>query len=208
MNNMVNNKGSGADLRQITAIVPAAGVGARMPSYCPKQYRLLDEKTVLEHTVNMLCAHPQVTEVVVAISRDDGYFARTSLAHKAHVRTVVGGSTRAESVLAALVTATTPWVMVHDAARPCVTHADIDKLITCAQAHPHDGAILAVLAKDTMKQAQSGADAIATTIDRSLLWHALTPQMFMRETLLEALLHAQAQQLQVTDEASALELRG
>ncbi|OOE98313.1 2-C-methyl-D-erythritol 4-phosphate cytidylyltransferase [Salinivibrio sp. IB643] len=187
----------------ISAVVPAAGVGRRMQAHCPKQYLTLAGKTLLQHTVERLLAHPAISSVVIAISANDGYFAQTGLGEHADVQVVTGGLTRATSVQAGLAAVTTQWVMVHDAARPCVTHADIDALIAHAQSH-QDGALLAAPVRDTMKRANNDGQ-VAHTVEREALWHALTPQMFLTQTLKRALEIAGDQ---VTDEASAIEAIG
>lgn len=190
----------------IVAIVPAAGVGKRMQSAVPKQYLTIENKTLLEHTVHYLLEHPAISKVVIAISAEDAYFHSTSLSGNTRVVIATGGGERADSVLAGLEATDAEWVMVHDAARPCVRHDDIDALIAAAVSH-NDGAILAAPVRDTMKRgnAESG---IETTVCREQLWHALTPQMFRRTQLLEALKSALEKSLNVTDEASAIELAG
>lgn len=190
----------------VVAIVPAAGVGKRMKSERPKQYLTIENKTLLEHTVHHLLAHSAVSHVVVVIAEEDPYFASTSLAKDARVVLTTGGAQRADSVLAGLNATQAQWVMVHDAARPCVCHQDIDALIAAAISHPH-GAILARPVCDTIKRANS-AEHIDSTLCREALWHALTPQMFKRDMLLEAVEYAKSQSQTLTDEASAIELIG
>lgn len=194
----------------ITAIVPAAGVGKRMQADRPKQYLMLGERTVLEHTVAALLAHPRVGNVVIAVSEEDPYFCTLPLVHHPRVIRACGGKERADSVLNALRLVSqkklSSWVMVHDAARPCITQGDLTQLIECAQAHPV-GAILASPVRDTMKRGNV-TNTIEQTVDREALWHALTPQMFPVELLLSALENALAEQAIITDEASALEWIG
>ncbi|WP_407331305.1 2-C-methyl-D-erythritol 4-phosphate cytidylyltransferase [Enterovibrio sp. 27052020O] len=195
-----------AVVSDVVAIVPAAGVGKRMGAACPKQYLTIDDKTLLEHTVHYLLAHPKVSKVVIAIGAEDEYFQTTSLVSDSRVVVTTGGAERADSVLAGLNATDATWVMVHDAARPCVRHQDIDALIDAAASHD-DGALLASPVRDTMKRA--GTDSrVDHTVCREQLWHALTPQMFRREQLLAALQRALEQSLAVTDEASAIELAG
>ncbi len=194
----------------ITAIVPAAGVGSRMKADRPKQYLLLNGKTVLEHTIEQLLAFPLVNKVVVAITDGDPYFPELTLVHDNRVIRVSGGKERADSVLSGLSYVQehqlSEWVMVHDAARPCIRHSDIDKLI--AEVIPeHIGGILASPVRDTMKHATQ-AQCIETTIDRSVLWHALTPQLFTTELLYSALQTGLDKNLSITDESSAIELMG
>lgn len=197
-------------MNKMIAIVPAAGVGSRMKADRPKQYLTLLGKTVLEHTLEQLLAHPNIAQVVVALSLDDPYFCDLPLANHPRVIRVNGGKERADSVLSALEYVCQhqlgEWVLVHDAARPCVTHADISQLIATAMAHPV-GAILAAPVRDTMKRGD-GLQQIEHTVDRSALWHALTPQMFRAEPLRAVLNTALQQQAVITDEASAFEWCG
>ncbi|MGO1298140.1 MAG: 2-C-methyl-D-erythritol 4-phosphate cytidylyltransferase, partial [Vibrio sp.] len=170
---------------KITAIVPAAGIGSRMRADRPKQYLSLLGKTVLEHTVEKLLSHPQIGFVVIAVSDDDPYYAQLALTKHPRVISVSGGSERAHSVLSALDYVhhhrQSEWVMVHDAARPCVHISDITRLIDSVVTHAVGG-ILAAPVRDTMKR--SGAEnTITHTVERDALWHALTPQMFRTEAL-------------------------
>ncbi len=195
----------------INAIVPAAGVGKRMQADCPKQYLLLNGKTILEHTINKLLSHPVIEQVVVAISDTDEYFCQLDIAHHPRVKCVAGGQERSDSVLSGLAylaqqTDTNPWVLVHDAARPCITHQDISQLISQLELHAVGG-ILAAPVRDTMKRS-SVLQHIDHTVDRENLWHALTPQMFRLQDLHQALQQALDNQQTITDEASAMELLG
>ncbi len=193
----------------IVAVVPAAGVGSRMKADRPKQYLMINATTILEHTVNKLLAHPQVSKVVVAVSEGDPYFPELSLSQHPDVVRVKGGSERADSVLSALnyiqESHLGEWVMVHDAARPCIQQDDIDKLIEAALSHPVGG-ILAAPVRDTMKRGVDGQ--IDHTVERANLWHALTPQMFRTLPLQQALTEALEQGVSITDEASAFEWKG
>ncbi len=193
--------------KSIIAVVPAAGVGSRMQADRPKQYLKLLGKTVLEHTVSKLLAHPKVSKVVVAVSEDDPYFSTLALANHPQVIRVNGGKERADSVLSALnyicKHEVSEWVLVHDAARPCFTEQDVTRLIECAENHSV-GAILAAPVRDTMKRSDE-LQNIDHTVERSNLWHALTPQMFRTLPLREALIDGLASKANITDEASAFE---
>lgn len=189
----------------MTAVVPAAGVGKRMGSTVPKQYLKLAGKTVLEHSLARLLAHDAIERVVVAVSPEDQWFASLSLAEDPRVLRVDGGRERADSVLNALAVVTSERVLVHDAARPCLAYGDLDALLAAAQ--QPQGAILACRVRDTMKRG-NGRGAIAESVSRDELWHALTPQCFVTEELRQALADALAKGLAVTDEASAMELAG
>lgn len=197
---------------QFVAIVPAAGVGSRMLALCPKQYLTINNQSILSHTVNRLLSHKNIAKVIVALSDDDSYFAQTSLVDNPNVIRVSGGKERVDSVLSGLqVVDETQWVLVHDAARPCVTHDDIDKLIKQCIAS-NIGGILATPVVDTMKlAAESNINDevnVSKTIERSRLWHAYTPQMFKAKELKQAIEQAHAQGLLITDESSAIEHAG
>lgn len=196
-------------LQSVIAVVPAAGVGSRMKADRPKQYLQIHGKTILEHTVEKLLSHPQVSKIVVAVSDDDPYYPELPLNLNPLVIRVSGGTERADSVLSALDYITqqqlSDWVMVHDAARPCIQLSDIDKLISGAMTHDV-GAILAAPVRDTMKRGAQGQ--IEHTVDRVDLWHALTPQMFRSKPLRKVLSEALQQGVSITDEASAFEWKG
>jgi 2-C-methyl-D-erythritol 4-phosphate cytidylyltransferase len=195
-------------------VVPAAGIGARMTADRPKQYLPLAGKTVIEQSLDRLLNHPTITAAVVAISRADEYWAELNYAHKKSVQLALGGQERCDSVLSALqvlqqTANENDWVLVHDAARPCLRATDIDRLIQRCKDHPVGG-ILAVPVKDTIKQSTSAGEVstISTTVDRSTLWHAQTPQMFRLGMLRDALSKALAAGVSITDEASAMEWAG
>lgn len=193
----------------VIAVVPAAGIGSRMQADRPKQYLKLHEKTILEHTLAQLISHPSINQVVVAISPDDDYFHTLPCANADWLTVVEGGAERVDSVLAALTTlAPESWALVHDAARPCVSHDDIDALLSVMHS-ASAGGILATPVRDTMKRASLASPAtIAKTESREHLWHALTPQLFPTVMLRDALKQALHDNIAVTDEASAIEHAG
>jgi len=194
-------------LEQFIVVVPAAGVGARMGAAIPKQYLQLQDKTVLEHTLEALLSHSRVSKVVVALGAEDGWFSDLAIAKHSDVIRTEGGKERADSVLAGLrLCQDYQWVLVHDAARPCITHSDIDALIDTALSSDC-GAILASQVRDTMKRTDANGNIIKT-VEREYLWHALTPQMFPRQLLTDALSSGLAENKTITDEASAIELLG
>lgn len=188
-----------------TVVVPAAGIGSRMGASCPKQYLPLAGKFLIEHTLERLLAHPRIERVVVAIAADDDFFPTLPVASHPRLMTTTGGCERADSVLNGLSLVESEWVLVHDAARPCITHQDIDRLIHAGLAG--DGAILGSRVRDTMKRSDA-AGYIQKTVDRDQLWHALTPQFFRTTLLRDAIQQGQSQGLPITDEASAMELAG
>lgn len=190
-------------------IVPAAGIGSRMQADRPKQYLPLAGTTVLEYTLQQLLAHPQVSGLVVSLAGHDRYWPTLDIADDPRVITVTGGEERCHSVrngLKALMERTDPtdWVMVHDVARPCLTHQELDSLFSAAQTADSDGYVLGMPVRDTMKQT-SPAGVVETCPDRSRLWHAFTPQMFRLGELLSAIDFCLRAGKLVTDEASAME---
>ena len=191
------------------AIVPAAGVGKRMNADRPKQYLELADKTVIEHTLTRLLQADVFTAVAVAISEEDPYWSELPIASHEKIVKAKGGKERADSVLSGLHSIRdhaqdNDWVLVHDAARPCLTTADIHHLID-SLINDDVGGILAVASADTLKNVQG--NNILGTLDRSHIWRALTPQMFRYGDLKTALEQAVGNPA-ITDEASALELQG
>lgn len=189
----------------LTAIVPAAGIGSRMGADCPKQYLQLAGKTILEHTLERLLPHPAIAQVIVALAPHDRWFEALPVAADPRIVRVEGGAERAFSVLNGLHVAQGEWVLVHDAARPCLTHGDLDALI--ATAMNCGGAILGSRVRDTMKRSDGEGNIIAT-VEREQLWHALTPQMFPTRALKRALEEGLLLGATITDEASAMERAG
>lgn len=193
-------------LPKVVAILPAAGNGSRMASDRPKQYLTIHGKTILEHSLTALFRHPQIQRAVVVISPDDTHFATLPLAQDPRIRWVIGGKQRADSVLAGVrAIQDTEWVLVHDAARPCLHLHDLDRLLQLMR-HSAVGGILAAPVRDTMKRSQG--EIIDHTVERRDLWHALTPQLFPLTLLEHCLVRALNEGATVTDEASALEYCG
>jgi 2-C-methyl-D-erythritol 4-phosphate cytidylyltransferase len=191
------------------AVVPAAGVGKRMNADRPKQYLLLAGKTVLEQTLLRLLQADVFSAISVAISVEDPYWPELEVASHEKIITAPGGKERADSVLSGLksiraMASDDDWVLVHDAARPCLTASDIHHLIN-SLVDDEVGGILALSSHDTLKNVQG--TSILGTLDRSHIWRALTPQMF-RYGMLKNALEAAEGNPAVTDEASALEMLG
>lgn len=208
-------------------LIPAAGTGTRFnagearqstgKADLPKQYRPLGKagRSMLEHSVRALLAAPQIDTVFVVLSPGDPHFRTLDWSgagqrgqHVQHVEPLYcGGGTRRDSVLnglVAMVPAVDPndWVLVHDAARPCLQKKDLARLIAMAGGEG-EGGILAVPVADTLKRGD-GDDCILATEPRDGLWQAQTPQMFRHGLLMRALLQAP----EVTDEAGAVEKLG
>ena len=192
-------------------VVPAAGVGKRMGAHHPKQYFTLLNKTVCEHTLLRLLSVRAIEKIIVCLSPGDSWWPELSLFDEPRILTVDGGQERCDSVLNGLhflrnMAADQDWVMVHDVARPCVRVADIEKLMAATRDHLCGG-ILATPVRDTLKRAGEHQQ-IAETVDRTALWHALTPQLFRVAELTHALEAALAAGVTITDEASAIEWAG
>ncbi|WP_370516479.1 MULTISPECIES: 2-C-methyl-D-erythritol 4-phosphate cytidylyltransferase [unclassified Gilliamella] len=197
------------NLNDIIAIVPAAGIGSRMNSQIPKQYLKIGAKTILEHTLYKLLTHPQITQVIVVISPEDHLFSTFSIALHDKIKITLGGKTRADSVLAGLqLLNDKQWALVHDAARPCVDHDDITRLIETVT-NKKQGGILATRISDTVKRAYQDNDTVIDySEDRTYLWGAATPQLFNAGELKTCLQHALNDRIAITDEASAVEYCG
>ena len=191
------------------ALVPAAGTGTRMGDDLPKQYHLLAGRPMIRHALEMLCASPLIQRVFVVLAERDDIWERFDWSELGVKLSVLrcGGPTRAGSVLNGLLALSAfakpdDWVLVHDAARPCLSSAQLDRLIEQV-GHDEVGGILAVPVADTLKQ--SGQDGrIDATVPREPLWQAQTPQMFRYGLLREAL----EQSGVVTDESGAMEALG
>ena len=190
------------------AVVPAAGVGRRMGGDVPKQYLMLNQKPVIAHTLERLLNYPRISGVVVAISAEDEYWSGAGFENDSRVHRAPGGDERCHSVLNGLkvlaaMASPSDWLLVHDAARPCLRIEDLDRLITELETDPVGG-ILAVPVHDTVKQSDAQG-RVQKTVPRESLWRAYTPQMFRFSMLKQALEHALEQGVVVTDEASAIE---
>lgn len=193
----------------IAALVCAAGVGARMGLGHPKQYMRIAGEPMLLLTLCALARVPRIESIHVVVSPDDPYidgiadrFPRNVVLHRA------GGAERAESVRNGLLAANFDrenWVLVHDAARPCVKASEIDRLLDEVLADESvAGGILALPMADTVKRVDA-RHRIVETVPRKELWRAATPQLFRAGTLIEAL---DGSLEGITDEASAVERLG
>ena len=193
------------------ALIPAAGSGTRMGAGTPKQYAPLAGKPLLQHAVQVLCAHPRIEQVFVVLSPGDERFGACdwSACGDRISALFCGGETRAASVFNGLLAANdaidgSDWVLVHDAARPCLRTGDVDRLIA-EVGDSEVGGLLGVPVADTLKRANADREAVHTEA-RENLWRAQTPQMFRYRVLIEALRRADI--AAVTDESSAVEQTG
>ncbi|WP_416240711.1 2-C-methyl-D-erythritol 4-phosphate cytidylyltransferase [Acinetobacter sp. WCHAc010052] len=190
-------------------IVPAAGSGSRFSATALKQYQKIQDKTVLEHTIDRLNTL-ELTGYVIAISENDVLAKTLAFSHQERAHFCSGGQERVHSVLNALnylsqFASDDDLVFVHDAARPCVTESCLRELVQTAQ-HEQSSAILAIPVRDTLKLASQ--NEIQQTVSRDHLWQAQTPQISKIGILKAAIEHALQNGLNITDEASALEFSG
>lgn len=193
-------------------VIPAAGIGSRMASECPKQYLQVAGKSILEHSLEIFLTHPGLRKAVVALAEHDHYWQQLAVAGHPLIQRVAGGKERADSVLNALLAlpelgaTEQDWVLVHDAARPWLQQADLELLVQTLSVD-EVGGLLAYPARDTLKLANEAAKS-TQTMPRSQIWHALTPQMFRLGALSKALQQALLAGATITDEASAIEWAG
>ena len=192
------------------AVVPAAGRGERFGGATPKQYLKVRGRPVLSWSLRALLAERTINGIVVAVAAGDRRFGRLPEARNQRVRSCIGGERRELSVAHALECLAdeardSDWVLVHDAARPCLHRDDLRKLLECA-GRDTAGGLLAVPVGDTLKRASG--DRIRATVPRAGLWRALTPQLFRYGVLRRALMLCLAHGRTVTDEASAVEALG
>jgi 2-C-methyl-D-erythritol 4-phosphate cytidylyltransferase len=194
-------------------IVPAAGIGQRMQAKCPKQYLRISSQFILDITLSRLLDSGLFAGCMVPLNVEDQWWQGTNASKDRRIQTCDGGVERADSVLSALRALAgkvhaDDWVLVHDAARPCIHPSDLANLVSTLAAHPVGGLLAAPVA-DTVKRAGIGMHPeVIETVDRRQLWRALTPQMFRYSMLVTALEQALKKRQPVTDESSAMEFSG
>jgi 2-C-methyl-D-erythritol 4-phosphate cytidylyltransferase len=193
-------------------VMPAAGTGRRFGTETPKQYAPLEGRTVIDWALAPFLSDGRCRQIVVALGTDDGSWTPPK-----GVRTSPGGAQRSQSVRAALATieahaGASDWVLVHDAARPCLAVQDLDRLLSAVGEH-EVGGLLGARYADTLKRADEsrgdqGPVPVLRTEERRGLWRALTPQMFRYRALCAALDAAHAAGRFPSDESQALEWVG
>jgi 2-C-methyl-D-erythritol 4-phosphate cytidylyltransferase len=191
-------------------VVPAAGRSTRVGGDIPKQYLPVAGKPLLLCTLERLAAHPRIAGLMVVLAKDDAQWRGIARLSGKPVLTATGGAARADSVLAGLLALREhvpdeQFILVHDAARPCVALDDISRLLDHGIAA--GGALLAAPLRDTLKRADMN-NRVAATEPRESRWRALTPQLFCYAELVAALQAARAAGVVVTDEAMAMENAG
>ncbi|MGK0273003.1 MAG: 2-C-methyl-D-erythritol 4-phosphate cytidylyltransferase [Cocleimonas sp.] len=221
---MINNK-----LSPVWVVIPAAGLGLRMQSDKPKQYLEIQQKTLIEHTLECFQRHEQIAGIVVVLNAEDEHWEPLNLKSKFEsLYTVHGGSNRSDSVMQGLIyldqikkISQRSWVMVHDAARPCLSNIDLDSLLSLRETETIGG-LLASPVRDTMKRVLVSKEiespsqlnqlevnkTVSHTEPRDNLWHALTPQMFRLNDLKHAIQKCKDEGIEITDESSAMEYIG
>jgi len=189
-------------------VVPAAGAGQRFGAGLPKQYLEVAGRRLIEWAIDAFLERAGLLGIRVALAVDDPHWPRLDLSRRGEVAACAGGGLRSDSVLEALRSLerearADDWILVHDAARPCVTRVDVERLLDAVR-DDAVGGLLATPLADTLKRADPDQRS-ASTVEREHLWRALTPQVFRYELLREALESASQLNVDVTDEAAAVE---
>jgi len=194
------------------AIIPAAGTSQRMGGEVSKQYLTINNTTILEASLSCFLRHPKISGVIVALHKDDLDWNSLAVTRCEKIHTVEGGETRADSVYNAvkylenLQSEEQDFVLVHDAARPCLRYTDLSLLIDQLETE-EVGGILASPVSDTLKECEAN-NLVSKTLDRASVWRAFTPQMFRLKHIRKALYHCINKSIPITDEASAIEVMG
>ncbi len=208
-------------MSKLWAVIPAGGKGLRFGSQVPKQYMTVAGQPVLDHVLSAFLKPNVFQAIVVPVPPDDRRFHELTASGDDRVVAIVGGAERADSVQAGLDwidaqgAEASDWVFVHDAARPLITQHELHALLDAIDASNCPGAVLGVPAADTLKRVdqicscpEESDSCIAETVDRTGLWHAMTPQVFRLGELSKALQNAKESNILVTDEAQAMEASG
>ncbi|WFF39089.1 2-C-methyl-D-erythritol 4-phosphate cytidylyltransferase [Moraxella nasibovis] len=199
------------DAHQVHGLIVAAGKGLRLGADRPKQYLQITDKTVLEESVARLNVDA-LSDLTLVVAKDDAYAAKLSFDFAGEVHRTFGGDERWQSVKNGVKSIRdrgakdTDWVLIHDAARPCLPRADLMAVLTALKQTTHDGVILAAPVVDTLKQVDGSS--VVKTVSREGLWQAQTPQIFRLGALEKVLAEVAAQGLVITDEASGFEMLG
>lgn len=192
-------------------IIPAAGIGARVQADRPKQYLKIHDKTVLDYAVNCFSSLTQIEKVVVVLNAKDHWWSTVRFSHPEKILTAIGGQERVHSVLLGLqlladFAADDDFVLVHDAARPCIQPQDVLRLMDAVKDHAVGG-LLGLPVTDTLKKIDSQG-CVEETLSREQVWRAQTPQCFRYALLKKAIISALSDNKVVTDESNAIEYLG
>jgi 2-C-methyl-D-erythritol 4-phosphate cytidylyltransferase len=196
---------------QLWAIIPAAGSGQRLGNAVPKQYLRMLNVPVIQHAIEPFLQIRSLNKIVVVVAEHDQHWQQLPLAQHHKIVTANGAAARYQTVFNGLMAIDelaheNDWVLIHDAARPCIAYDDIMKLITGCQ-DDEVGGLLAAPIADTLKLSATN-QRVMQTVPRDHLWRALTPQLFRYGTLFSALRYAINENIAITDEAMAIELLG
>lgn len=192
-------------------IIPAAGIGTRMHADRPKQYLDIRGEMILQRVVNLFSSHPLIQKVIVVLHAKDHWWSTLQLQHSEKVLTVIGGKERVHSVLLGLQFLSdfadkNDFILVHDAARPCLQSADVTDLIEELK-NESVGGLLGLPVVDTLKKVNQD-NQVLETISRDQLWQAQTPQCFRYHLLKSSIEKALSENKIITDESSAIEYAG
>lgn len=192
-------------------IIPAAGIGTRVKADCPKQYLKIHDQVILARVVNLFSQRKDIEKVVVVLHAKDHWWPTLQFAHAEKILTVIGGKERVHSVLLGLDflkehAEKNDFVIVHDAARPCLQSQDITRLLTELKDHPVGG-LLGLPVVDTLKKVNAH-HAVTETVSREQLWQAQTPQCFRFQLLKSSIEKTLSDNQIITDESSAIEYAG
>ncbi len=192
-------------------IIPAAGIGTRVHADRPKQYLEIHGKTILERVVNVFTAHAQIEKVVVVLQAKDDWWSTLKFLHPEKIMTTIGGKERVHSVLLGLdflqdFADKNDFVLVHDAARPCLQSEDITRFISELKNHTVGG-LLGLPVVDTLKKVDAN-ECVEKTVSREHVWQAQTPQCFRYGLLKSSIEKALSDHAMITDESSAIEHAG
>jgi 2-C-methyl-D-erythritol 4-phosphate cytidylyltransferase len=196
-------------INPFVAILPSAGVGRRFRSDKPKQYSLVDNKTVIEFSLEPLLDFSECHGICIPIAREDTYWKSIKALENPKINFIEGGSTRTISVQRAVnywKTSSVDYqnILIHDSARPCVRSSDIRAMLEEFSISDHDGGILGSPVSDTLKEIKEDDLSVKKTIDRRGLWNIYTPQVFKRK-ILETVFEEIEKGKEFTDESGMLE---
>jgi 2-C-methyl-D-erythritol 4-phosphate cytidylyltransferase/2-C-methyl-D-erythritol 2,4-cyclodiphosphate synthase len=194
-------------MQKIIALIVAAGRGSRFGEGTPKQYHLLRGKMILTHTVEAFLSHPEIDAVKVVIHPDDVELYEEAVKGLDVLPHCFGGKDRQESVrfgLEAIEKEKPEFVLIHDAARPFVSHQVISNVIEPLNSRV--GVVPVIPVTDTIKKVAAGSTSVSYTIDRSVLWRAQTPQGFVYKDILIS--SKKTRKMKLTDDAAAAETCG
>ncbi|CAL4324175.1 2-C-methyl-D-erythritol 4-phosphate cytidylyltransferase [Buchnera aphidicola (Neophyllaphis podocarpi)] len=191
----------------IVAVIPAAGIGKRMLLNFPKQYLVINKRTIIEHSISTLLKDSRIIKIIIVLHKKDNYFCNLPIYLNKRIFVTRGGINRCSSVFLGLsFVKNAEWVLIHDAVRPCLQYKDLNKIIDLVNTSSVGG-ILTNKIKDTIKFIKYNK-YISHTVNRDSLFLSLTPQIFPFKLIFNCLKYILRKGIKITDESSALELCG